>query len=151
MITNLFHEQGNIDACLKQFLRGKRSRLAFVCLMGCAIASAAARSETVDLSVSDAKALQAIMRKDKFMQVLSSDDKGLRGLSALYSIMGKAIQGPLKIAIEWDKGTIKGWREANRALAEIGKVAICRDIQLASISGDNKEFFENLYNARGCD
>jgi hypothetical protein len=46
---------------------------------------------------------------------------------------------------------IVGWRKANAALVNIGKEAICKDIELQIVGQTpNEAFFEELKKARGC-
>jgi hypothetical protein len=61
------------------------------------------------------------------------------------------ITGPVKLAVQWNQAAIVGWRKANAALVNIGKEAICKDIELQIVGQTpNDAFFEELKKARGC-
>lgn len=111
-----------------------------------------AKAEDVTLSEDDAKSLQAIVNKDKYLQNLGKQDGELKGLGFLNKIAGMTISGPVKIAVKWNQQLIEGWRSANKKLVDIGKAVICNDIQLASVNSDgNSQFFDEMYEARGCE
>ena len=103
----------------------------------------------IELSESDAKIAQAILRKDKLLTAMA-DDRKLNGLEDLARLLRMVVQGPVKLAIQWNQAQLDGWRRANAGVVKIGEMAICKDIQLASVTADNEEFFENMYKARGC-
>lgn len=59
-----------------------------------------------------------------------------------------ALDEPL--VLQWNKGLIAGWTKANEGLAKIAKFTTCQDIIAYSLDSSNREFFENLADARGC-
>lgn len=118
-------------------------------LMACLSFSQNAIANEITLSEEDAKTAQTIIRKDKMITEMSKDNK-IKGLEWVTKLAGLAIQGPAKLTLQWNQALFKGWRKANSGVVTIGKMAICKDLDLARVTADNTEFFENMYSARGC-
>lgn len=127
-------------------LNGLMQSIAIICATTSSFAQ-----ESVTLSKDDAELARAIMKKDQFIRELALSDKSLKDLNVLLKLTAGNIPGPVKLVIKWNQNLIEGWRKANSNIAKIGAKAICNDIQLASITAENREFFEEMFEARGCD
>jgi hypothetical protein len=118
-------------------------------LIACtALAGAAFGQESV-LSEDEAKTLKSIINGDKFISHMAGS---VEGLDALQRVLGK-ISGPASLAVTWNDHLIDGYRKANRQLAVIHKEATCAtiDVRRSGAFGDNQDFWEHLWQARGCD
>lgn len=102
------------------------------------------------LSAEDTKMARDILRKDKVLTALA-EDKSIEGLEGLMTLLRMTVPGPVKLTLQWNKAQLDGWRKANAAIVKIGAQVICNDITIAAATADNKEFFEELHRARGCD
>jgi hypothetical protein len=141
---------------VKMIASTKRASLAIILQIGlvCSFSLlAAAEPLSYNLTKDDVEFLKRISAKDQLIKALPD---GVKGLEALNKVFGAIATGtPIRIAVEWNKGTIAAWRTANQRLEKIGKATICKEIDLYIVENDdnpkfNKDFFERLYEARGC-
>lgn len=119
-----------------------------VALLGALVLMPASAAE-VTLTEDEIKFLKQILLKDKLLKELP---KAQSDLAALNKVLSWTTPGPLKLVFKWNQGAIAGWRKANDALARIGKISICQEIDGKIVEPTkNVEFFEQLAIARGCD
>ncbi len=103
--------------------------------------------EQVTLTPEEAAFVRWLIGNDKMVEELSRDQKALSWMNKVAT----AVPGPVGILAKWNMGTLKGWRMANQKLAKLKQQVTCDriDLMLASET-ENKNFFEHLYEARGC-
>jgi hypothetical protein len=99
------------------------------------------------LTKEDVAFLGKVAKKDEFLKKMTTE---VSGLNALFTVLSVTTPGPLKIAVKWNQGAIKGYKTANDRLGRIGRNVICEDIYLHSTDTPNRDFFTRLAEARGC-
>jgi hypothetical protein len=99
------------------------------------------------LDEDDVKFLKDLQKRDEFIHQLAASSEGLEILGKVVGFLG---QGPVKLAVQWDEGLIKGWRTANSRLEVINKSMTCNDIAFHFATTKALQYFDELYKARGC-
>jgi hypothetical protein len=92
------------------------------------------------------------------LKKIASDDQFIRGLAragdtaeALAKALGYVVPGPGELLVKWDQTLIAGWRKSNKALDTFNKYDTCQSIIARSLDTKAIYFFQQLYEARGCD
>lgn len=107
--------------------------------------------QDISFSLDEARVLQQIMVREEILRQMSA---AVAGLEALNALAGKVLTGPVKLAVQWNKVLIAGWKKANGHLAKIADDATCKDINAMYIDSDpatpNYRFWSNLRATMGC-
>lgn len=101
-----------------------------------------------ELQAEDIAFVQRLAKQDEFIHKLSESGAGA---DILGRVLSMAATGPVKLAVQWDQALLQGWRQANKALDALNKHAICEEISYHSLDTKALQYFDNLYEARGCD
>jgi hypothetical protein len=108
-------------------------------------------SQEVEFSVEEARVLKGIVQREAILRDLAAS---VVGLEALNTVASMVIRGPVKVAFEWNKGLIEGWKKANGHIGKIARSETCKDINLmwvdATSSSENYRFWSNLKEVQGC-
>ncbi|TKB68707.1 MAG: hypothetical protein E8D52_06845 [Nitrospira sp.] len=102
----------------------------------------------ITLSAEEVKFVKWLSTTDEMVKSLTKQGELLDWLNKLIGV----VPGPIGIVQKWNMATIKGWRAANKKLVGLKKQVHCAKIQELLAGGtENTEFFEKLYEARGCE
>lgn len=104
--------------------------------------------QKTELDADDVAFLKKIAKQDQFIRDLA---KASAGVDAIGDVLGLAAEGPAEVLVDWDQRLISTWRRANERLDALNKHVTCNAI--IEHEWDTKAFhyFEQLYEARGCD
>lgn len=100
------------------------------------------------LDADDVAFLKKISKQDQFIQGLA---KASAGVDAIGDVLGLAAEGPAEVLVDWDQRLISTWRRANARLDTLNKHETCEAIVEHELDTKAAYYFEQLYEARGCD
>lgn len=128
-----FHGMG---ACLSALARNQKS-----------VATSDTGRKT-QLDADDVAFLKKIAKQDKFIGDLA---KASAGVDAMGDVLGLAAEGPAEVLVNWNQKLISTWRRANERLDILNKHETCEAIVEHESDTKAVYYFEQLYEARGCD
>lgn len=128
-----FHAMG---ACLSALARNQKS-----------VATSNTGQKT-QLDADDVAFLKKIARQDQFIRDLA---KASAGVDAIGDVLGLAAEGPAEVLMNWNQQLISTWRRANERLDTLNKHETCEAIIEQESDTKAVYYFEQLYEARGCD
>jgi hypothetical protein len=100
------------------------------------------------LDADDVAFLKKIAKQDQFIRDLA---KASAGVDAIGDVLGLAAEGPAEVLVNWNQQLISTWRRANERLDTLNKHETCEAIVEHESDTKAVYYFEQLYEARGCD